>query len=68
MIEGSCKQERLDLKTAKNNLQKHQANPMNWDKSSYLYQRNLSKLKAEVKEKEKILIDCELKNRINKPD
>lgn len=61
MTEDVCKQERLDLKTAKNNLQNHHANPMDWDKSSELYQRNLSELKAEVVQKEKILSDCEAK-------
>ena len=61
MTENSCKQERFDLETAKNILQNHQTNPMNWDKSSELYQRNLSELKAEVTQKEKILSDCEAK-------
>ena len=61
MTEDSCKQERLNLETAKKNLQNHQANPMDWDKSSKLYQRNLSELKAEVTRKEKILGDCEAK-------
>jgi hypothetical protein len=61
MTEDTCKQERLDLETAKNNLQNHQANPLDWDKSSELYQRNLSELKAEVAKKEKILSDCEAK-------
>lgn len=63
MSNDPCKNEKTELEKAKNELQTHMMNPLDWDIESDKYQEALSKLKNEVARKEKILHDCEEKNK-----